>query len=81
MIDENWAVSLERAQELFLSQPDVTQQNGNFYYKSCCISLKAQKPSAPPWNLPRIQLHITGEVADVQDIHRRFFLRFLSAGG
>ena len=54
MIDENWAVSLERAQEFFLSQPDVTQQNGNFYYKSCCISLKAQKPSAPPWNLPRI---------------------------
>ena len=48
MIDENWAVSLERAQEFFLSQPDVTQQNGNFYYKSCCISLKAQKPSAPP---------------------------------
>ena len=28
MIDENWAVSLERAQEFFLSQPDVTPQNG-----------------------------------------------------
>jgi hypothetical protein len=33
------------------------------------------------WEIPRTQVIIEGTEDDVQIIHRRFFLRFLSAGG
>lgn len=82
-IDENWAVSLDRVQQFFAEQSDVILDSENRYlYADCIISLQTVSPqSGLPFVIPRTRILIDGNEADVKTIHRRFFLRFLSAGG
>jgi len=80
--DENWAVNSGRIRAFFLEQPDVREENGIFIFGKCSIILIPQNGNAMgKWEIPRTQVVIEGNDDDVQTIHRRFFLRFLSAGG
>ncbi len=82
IVEENWGIPLERIQYFFTSQTDVDSRETGFSFRSCQITLTALEPGqmgAIP--IPRTCLRIEGPEAEVQIIHRRFFLQFLSAGG
>ena len=81
LLDENWAISAERIREFFRSQRDVTESESIFFYKSCRITLTSLPPQAGIFSVPRTQVRMDGPEDEVHEIHRRFFLRFLSAGG
>lgn len=81
-IDENWAVAPERVSAFFLEQADVQAEGDGFLYRSCTISIQAVPGQAMgKWEILRTRVIMDGNDADVQEIHHRFFLRFLSAGG
>lgn len=80
-LKEDWALSPGRVREFFLAQEDVESAGDAFIFKSCLISLEPASPGSFPWALERTLLSFSGESGDVEEIHRRFFLRFLSAGG
>ena len=80
--DENWAVAPERAAAFFRAQADVREQDGAFLFGKCRIMLLPIEGRAMgKWKLARTQVIIEGDDADAREIHRRFLLRFLSAGG
>ena len=80
--DENWAVEVGRIRAFFRQQADVHEEDGRFISGSCIITLIPRTESAMnKWQLPRTQIIFEGSEDDVEAIHRRFFLRFLSAGG
>jgi hypothetical protein len=80
--DENWAIDISRIRAFFREQTDVYEENGNFCFGNCSIILIPQIGSAmDKWVLPRTRIIFEGEDDAVAAIHRRFFLRFLSAGG
>lgn len=82
LLDENWAIGINRIREFFGSQNDVTGSGNEFYYKNCCITLISLPPSQSGiFSTARTQIRMDGPDADLQEIHHRFFLRFLSAGG
>ena len=80
--DENWGIPLVRIRDFFSAQPDVTEDGEDFLFGHCRITLT---PSTGhflgPWEMPRTQIRMEGPEEDVRIIHRRFYLRFLSAGG
>ncbi len=82
-IDENWAVSPERIQHFFSEQEDVSCDiDGHFHYKNCIITLERKSATLnKPISITRTRLIMDGPDEEVTTIHRRFFLRFLSAGG
>ena len=81
-MDENWAITLERISAFFHEQPDVQADGDCFRYRSCMIVLIPLSGQAMgKWAIPRTQVIFEGSDEDVQEIHHRFFLRFLSAGG
>ena len=81
-IDENWAVAPERISAFFLEQEDVRAEGAGFRYRSCMIVLIPLSGQAMgKWEILRTRIKMDGDDADVQEIHHRFFLRFLSAGG
>ena len=81
--EETWSVSIQRARAFFREQEDVTEENSNcFTYGSCRITLTELKPKGMGvWAAKRIQVHMGGEPADVEDIYHRYFIQFLSTGG
>ena len=80
--DENWAVAPERIAAFFREQPDVHADGDGFHYRSCAITLESiPGKSMGKWAIPRTRVIMDGDDADVRKIPRRFFLRFLSAGG
>ena len=82
VIDENWGVSIQRVREFFEAQPDVVPQDGCFSFGRCHITLTPVSGMLlGKWEMPRTRLQMEGPEEDVQVIHRRFYLRFLSAGG
>ena len=82
LLNENWAISAERIEDFFRHQDDVTESSGEFFYKSCCITLTPLPPSqAGIFSLSRTAVRMDGPDEEVQEIHHRYFLRFLSAGG
>ena len=82
IIEENWAVSIERVQQFFTQQPDILQTPEGFEYADCRITLTGtQSTILGHWNMPRTWVRMEGSDEDVRAIHRRFYLRFLSAGG
>ena len=81
LLNENWAVKADRIREFFRSQEDVTESEGIFFYKSCRIILTSLPPQAGIFAVSRTKLQIDGPDEDAREIHHRFFLRFLSAGG
>lgn len=80
--DENWAIDIARIHAFFREQPDVQEEQDCFRFGKCIITLIPHSASAMgKWEIPRTQVIIEGTEDDIQIIHRRFFLRFLSAGG
>lgn len=82
LIDENWAVAITRIEAFFVEQPDVSSHINGYRYGDCTITLIPIEPqNDAPFALPRTRIIIEGPDDEVRVIHRRFFLRFLSAGG
>ena len=80
--EENWAVSLRRVREFFAQQPDVSETPEGFRFQDCRITLtETQSTLLGHWDMPRTIVRIEGSDEAVLAIHRRFYLRFLSAGG
>ena len=80
--DENWAVEISRISAFFLQQPDVVQTENGFRFGDCRITLESLPPSGVGcFAAPRTQVRMEGPEEETKQIHSRFFLRFLSAGG
>ena len=80
--DENWAIDTSRIRAFFREQTDMREEKGCFIFGHCIITLVPLSGNAMgKWQIPRTQIIFEGNDADVETIHRRFFLRFLSAGG
>ena len=81
-IDENWGIAIHRVRAFFDAQPDVMPWGNGYRYHHCTITLTEIPPSQQSiLAIPRTQLLIEGPDEEAAAIHRRFFLRFLSAGG
>ena len=82
LIEENWAIDAERIREFFRCQDDVIESQNDFYYGSCRITLTPLPTTQNSiFAVSRTRVQMDGPEDDLQIIHRRFFLRFLSAGG
>lgn len=81
--EEIWSISIQRARSFFQDQEDVTENGLNdFTFASCRIQLTELKPKGMGiWAAKRIQIHMEGDEADVENIYHRYFLQFLSTGG
>lgn len=81
-IDETWAISADRIALFFAQQPDVVRTPEGFAFRDCRIRLTpVSRKVLGQWTLPSTRVELSGSREDVDAIHRRFFLRFLSAGG
>ena len=81
-IDETWAISADRIALFFAQQPDVVRTPEGFAFRDCRIRLTpVSRKVLGQWTLPSTLVELSGSREDVDAIHRRFFLRFLSAGG
>ena len=80
--DEVWGVALWRCREFFASQKDVETLNENrFRYGDCVIEL-IPLPDRRMGSLVFPNTRLTfSDGACTEKIYRRFYLRFLSAGG
>ena len=83
MKEEIWSISIQRARAFFREQEDVIEESSNvFLFQSCRIQLTELKPKGMGvWAAKRIQVHMEGEDADVENIYHRYFIQFLSTGG
>ena len=82
VIDENWGIPVERARAFFRAQPEAAERSGRFFWGGCVITLTPDEDMlAGRWTIPRTQIRFEGPEKDVQAVHHRFFLQFLSAGG
>ena len=77
---EDWAVSAHRIAAFFSQQSDVTAEGRGFRCGDCRIDLTPMN-RVKPWPMERTLLRLEGPEEQVQALYRRFFLRFLSAGG
>ena len=82
VIDENWGISIERIRDFFARQPDAVQTAQGFSFPDCSVRLSPLPgKTMGKWDMPRTRVQMEGSETAVREIHRRFFLRFLSAGG
>ena len=80
--DENWGIAFARVTDYFSSLRDVKRiSDTSFVFRTAEITLE-ELPDKLMGSLhfPRTRICITGG-ADADEIYRRFFYRFLSAGG
>ena len=82
VIDENWGIPIDRVRDFFARQPEGVQTPEGFAFGDCRVRLTPLSGTAVgKWSLPRTRVEMEGPREAVEAIHRRFFLRFLSAGG
>ena len=82
VLDENWGIPMDRIAGFFSGEPDVVKQGNIFLFQGCRIILTALPGHRlGPWEMPLTRVQMEGPDQDVHTIHRRFYLRFLSAGG
>ncbi len=81
--DEIWGISLERIHEFFSAQADaVGEGDTGFRIGDVRVGLtRLPDRVIPGAAMPRTRVEITGPGEGAEAVHRRFFLRFLSAGG
>ena len=80
--EENWAIKTERIRSFFAAQPDVMQTAEGFTYGNCQIRLiPVSGRLLGRWEQQRTIVRMEGPEEDTVQIHQRFFLQFLSAGG
>lgn len=80
--DEIWGIAYSRINDFFSLQSDVSKTDEHlFQYKAATIELE-ELPDR--WNfsmrIAQTRVKITGG-PDADEIHYRFYMRFLSAGG
>ena len=77
---ETWAVSTGRIIEFFERQADAEVTAEGIRCRNCRITL-TELPSRElgPIEIPRTLVEMSGD--DTEQIYRRFFFRFISAGG
>jgi len=80
-VNENWAVSTARIQQFFSEQDDMSFEHGVYKFGDCTITLTPDTGSIGAISVSRTQVCFEGPDEQVKDIYKRFFLRFLSAGG
>ena len=81
-IRESWAVSRDRIERFFLEQPEVIAETEGFSFGDCLIRLTDLPPRRlGPVEMSYTLVEMTGGDRDTEEIYRRFFLRFISAGG
>ena len=80
--EENWAIAPERIRAFLRQQPDVTESEDSFWFHRCRICLTpCDGQLFGKWQQQRTIVTMEGPDTDTAEIHQRFFLRFLSAGG
>ena len=80
--EENWAIDPERARVFFAEQPDAEATADGFQLNGCRVTLTpVSGVLLGKWATPRTIIRFEGDEEAVEAIYRRFFLRFLSAGG
>ena len=82
IIDENWAIAPERSQAFFEELPGAVPTADGFEVDGCQIRLTSVDSTLfGKWTMKRTQIHMEGPDGPLNAIYRKFFLRFLSAGG
>lgn len=81
-IEELWGISSGRIREFFLSQKDVIQTGENSFSYQQAVVMVTPLPDKKMGSIiiPQTRVTVSGEEG-AEEIHRRFELRFLSAGG
>ena len=80
--EENWAIPAERIRAFFRQQADVSETEDGFVFRQCHIHLSPQTGQLlGKWQQSRTVITMDGPEADTEEIYKRFFLQFLSAGG
>ena len=80
---EDWGISAPRALEYVESLKEITKHDdGSYAFGGCRITITAlPDKKMGSLSFQRIHLDIQGPDAEAEDFHRRFTMRFLSAGG
>ena len=82
IIEENWAVDPQRVRAFFTEQPDMSEIPEGFIISGCTVKLsEAEGSLLGKWTIQRTRVRFEGDEVSVKEVYRRFFLRFLSAGG
>ncbi len=82
-ISETWSISDERIRAFFLAQNDIRKlENSIFSCGQCEIRLTPLPlREVGRFAFPQTRVEFDGLEPDVREIHRRFVLQFISAGG
>lgn len=82
-IREIWAIPGERILRFLQSQNDVRPNgDGGFFFGGCEIRMTVlPEREIGRLRFPQTQMVFEGPEADTEEIHRRFVLQFISAGG
>lgn len=79
--DEIWGIAFSRVSAFFASQNDVEKTGSNsFKFNNTCIELKAL-PDKSLGSMRVSQTRVIIRGLEAEEIHHRFYLQFLSAGG
>ena len=82
ILEENWAVDPRRVRAFFEDQEDSIPIPEGFRLGACTVTItEAESSLFGKWPMRRSILCFEGDDEAVQEIYRRFFLTFLSAGG
>ena len=82
VINEKWAISVKEVSTFFQEQKDVNISEDGFRYQDCRITFTGlDELIFGKWKMPKTSIQFEGSEESVNTIYRRFFLRFLSAGG
>ena len=82
ILDENWAVDPGRVRDFFAQLPGAVETPEGFIIEDCRVTLIPVESSLfGKWPMKRTRILLDGPETAVNDIYRKFFLRFLSAGG
>lgn len=83
MVDELWTVSIDEAKAFIEQQGGIIKTAYAVYlYGGCRIELyEAEDHILGGMHFPRVRIKLSGDEADAGEFHRRFVLRFMSAGG
>ena len=81
--EELWGIAIERVRDFFRAQPDVAEVSADAYtFRAVRITLEALSAAGTGiFSVRRTRLVLEGPEEELQDIHHRFFMQFLSAGG
>ena len=80
-VNENWAVNIGRIDAFLNEQTEVLCYDGIYKYRECTITLTPCTGNIGAVTVDRTQVCFDGPEDQVKEIYKKFFLRFLSAGG